>query len=326
MAAIQLGWALSGRSWGNTTRDMFLNNVDKGFKIIDGHLDSVWFTDHLQSDASPVLEGWTTLTYFMGFYPHLTFGHTVLSQSFRNPALLAKMGATLHYLSRGRFILGIGTGWKKDEYLAYGYDFPPPKARIEQLEEALQIIKALWREEQVTFHGKHYHVVNAYCEPKPVPQPLIMIGGCKPRMLRLIARHADWWNVSWYSLDKTRPDNWSNGSCTGIGEYREQVQECELACQEVGRDAAKLRRTWFGPCICAPTEAEVQKPHELHVRTDHGFAGTPEQVIEQMQPFIELGVDYFMFTCPDFPDLTTLALLANEVLPVLNQKNQASRT
>ena len=171
MAALQLGWALSGRSWGTTTRDAFLQNVDAGFKLIDGHFDSVWFTDHLQYDASPVLEGWTTLTYLMGFYPHLTFGHTVLSQSFRNPALLAKMSATLHYLSRGRFILGIGTGWKKDEYLAYGYDFPPPKERIEQLEEVLQIIKALWREEPMTFHGKHYHVVNAYCEPKPAIMP-----------------------------------------------------------------------------------------------------------------------------------------------------------
>ena len=169
MAAIQLGWALSGRSRGNMTRDTFLNNVYEGFKIIDSHFDSVWFTDHLQYDASPVLEGWTALTYFMGFYPHLTFGHTVLSQSFRNPALLAKMGATLHYLSRGRFILGIGTGWKKDEYLAYGYDFPPPKARIEQLEEALQIVKALWREEQVTFHGKHYQVVNATASQSPFP-------------------------------------------------------------------------------------------------------------------------------------------------------------
>jgi alkanesulfonate monooxygenase SsuD/methylene tetrahydromethanopterin reductase-like flavin-dependent oxidoreductase (luciferase family) len=325
MAAIQLGWALSGRSWGTTTRDMFLHNVDEGFKLIDGHFDSVWLTDHLQYDAGPVLEGWTTLTYFVGLYPHLNFGHTVLSQSFRNPALLAKMGATLHYLSRERFILGIGTGWKKDEYLAYGYDFPPPKVRIEQLEEVLQIVKALWWEDQVTFHGKYYHVDNAYCEPKPVPQPVIMVGGCKPRMLRLIARHADWWNVSWYSLSKTRPDNWSNGSLTGIGEYREQVQESERACQEVGRDAAALRRTWFGPCICAPSEAEVQKLHAQNVRTDHGFAGTPEQVLVQMQPFIELGVDYFMFTCPDFPDLTTLILLTNEVLPVLNQKNQASR-
>ena len=320
MAAIQLGWALSRRSGGDTTRDTFLNKVGEGFKIIDGHFDSAWFTDHLQYGAGPVLEGWTTLTYYMGLYPHLQFGHTVLSQSFRNPALLAKMAATAQYLSRGRFILGIGTGWKKDEYLAYGYDFPPPKVRIEQLEETLQIIKALWREEQATFEGKHYRVVNAYCEPKPDPQPIIMIGGCKPRMLRLIARHADWWNVSWYSLNKTRPDSWSNGSCTGIGEYREQVQESERACNEVGRDAATLRRTWFGPCICAPTEAEVQKLQALQLRTDHGFAGTPQQVIEQMQPFIELGVDYFMFSCPDFPGLTTLELLANEVLPVLNHR------
>ncbi len=319
MAVVQLGWTLSGRSRGNRERDTFLNKVDEAFKIIDGHFDSVWFTDHLQYGASPALEGWTTLTYFMGLYPHFTFGHTVLSQSFRNPALLAKMGATLQYLSQGRFILGIGTGWKEDEYVAYGYNFPPPRTRIEQLEETLQIVKALWREERVTFHGKHYHVVNAYCEPKPDPQPIIMIGGFRPRMLRLIARYADWWNVSCFSLDMNRPDNWSNGSWTGIGEYREQVQESERACNEVGRDPSTLRRTWFGPCICAPTEAEVQKLHALQLPTNQGFAGTPKQVIEQMQPFIELGVDYFMLSCADFPNLTTLELLANEVLPALNQ-------
>src|SRR5437016_7808694 len=219
MAAIQLGWALSGRSWGNTTRDTFLNKVDEGFKIIDGHFDSGWFTDHLQYDANPVLEGWTTLTYFMGLYPHLNFGHTVLSQSFRNPALLAKMGATLQYVSQGRFILGMGTGWKEDEYQAYGYNFPSARVRIEQLEEALQIIKALWHQEQVTFQGKHYQVANAYCEPKPDPYPIILVGGSKSRILRVVARHADWWNVSW----------------TGISSYRPQVQECEQACDEVGR-------------------------------------------------------------------------------------------
>lgn len=317
MATIQFGWTLPGGPRHNIPRDTFLNKVSEGFKIIDGYFDSVWFTDHLQYEARPTLEGWTTLTYYTGMYPQLKFGHTVLSQSFRNPALLAKMGATLQYLSQGRFIFGIGTGWKKDEYHAYGYDFPPPRTRIEQLEETLQVVKALWQQEQVAFQGKHYHIVNAYCEPKPDPQPTIMIGGSRPRMLRLIARHADWWNVSWFSLDMTRPDNLSNGSWTGIGEYREQAQECERACYEVGRDPTTLRRTWFGPCICAPTETEVQQLNAGGLRTDQGFVGTPRQVIEQMQPFIESGVDYFMLNCGDFPNLTTLETLAGEVLPSL---------
>src|SRR6266700_7969374 len=107
MATIQFGWTLPGGPRNNIARDTFLSLLNEGFKIIDEHFDSVWLTDHLQYEARPILEGWTTLTYFMGMYPHFNFGHTVLCQSFRNPALLAKMAATLQYVSRGRFILGI---------------------------------------------------------------------------------------------------------------------------------------------------------------------------------------------------------------------------
>jgi alkanesulfonate monooxygenase SsuD/methylene tetrahydromethanopterin reductase-like flavin-dependent oxidoreductase (luciferase family) len=144
------------------------------------------------------MEGWRALTYLSALQPRLKFGHAVLSQSFRNPALLAKMDATLQYMSGGRFILGIGAGWKKYEYRAYGYDFPSAGTRIEELEETLQIINAMWREKQGTVQGKHYRVIEAWCEPKPEPIPPIMIGGSKPRMLRLIARYADWWSVSWW--------------------------------------------------------------------------------------------------------------------------------
>lgn len=320
IAMLQFGWTFPGGPGPNTERDTFLSDLKAGFAIIEDHFDSAWFTDHLHyEDGKPQLEGWTTPTYFAGLYPRLKFGHTVLSQSFRNPALLAKMGATLQYLSQGRFILGIGTGWKESEYEAYGYDFPSPRVRVEQLEETLQIIEALWQQKRVTFRGKHYRVVNAFCDPKPDPRPIIMIGGHQPRMLRLVARHADWWNVSWFGMDLSRPDNRSHGAWTGIGEYREQAQECERACNEVGRDPATLRRTWFGPCICAPTEADIQKLDAGPFPKDSGFAGTPGQVIEQMRPYIELGVDYFMFNCLDFPNLTTLELLVSEVLPALQR-------
>lgn len=320
MATIQFGWTLPAGSRNKQARDGFLATLQSGFEIINNHFDSVWATDHLQYGTRPVLEGWTTLAYFMSLYPHLKFGHTVLCQSFRNPALLAKMGATLHYLSQGRFIFGLGTGWKVDEYLAFGYDFPSAGARIEQLEEALQIIKALWQEEQVTFQGKHYRVVHACCEPRPDPLPVIMIGGSRPRMLRLIARSADWWNVSWYSIDMARQANWSNSLWTGIDDYKTQVRECERACAEVGRDPATLLRTWYGPCICASTEREIQLINAKQIRTNQGFVGTPARVIEQMQQFIDAGVSYFMLNCADFPDLTTLETLVNEVLPTLQKQ------
>src|SRR6184192_3550168 len=138
-----------------------------------------------------------------------------------------------------RFVLGLGAGWKQDEYRAYGYDFPPAGTRVEELVEALQIIRAMWHDERATVNGKHYHVVDAWCEPKPDPLPTIMVGAFKPRMLRVAARYADWWNVSW----------------TGIDTYRLYVEEFERACNEVKRDPATVRRTWYGGCVCGRTEA-----------------------------------------------------------------------
>ena len=301
MKHIQFGWTLPN---GPRTqeRSSFLADVHQGFSTIQGHFDSAWLIDHLQFDTNPLLEGWTALTYFAAQHPEFDFGHAVLSQSFRNPALLAKMAATFQYLSDGHFILGIGAGWKEDEYKAYGYDFPSAGGRVEELEETLQIVKALWRDKQATVEGKHYQVRNAYAEPKPNPVPTIMIGGSKPRMLRLVARHADWWNVSW----------------TGIEDYRAQVTACEKACDEVGRDSTTLRRTWFGGCLCAPTEAEVKTLNVAGMSSANAFVGTPAQILEQMQPFLDLGVDYFMLSCGGFPQLTTLETLVSEVLPKLN--------
>lgn len=304
MAHVQFGWSLPSLLRTGMTRDVYMEGVRKGFERITGHFDSCWFTDHLQYDNAPLLEGWTALTYFAALHPEFTFGHIVLSQSFRNPALLAKMAATAQFLSGGRFILGLGAGWKEDEYRAYGYDYPSAGTRVEELEETIQIIRAMWSEERATVNGKHYSVADAWCEPKPHPLPPLLIGAFKPRMLRIAARYADSWNVSW----------------TGIDTYRQYAQEFERACAEAQRDPATVRRSWYGGCVCAPTEAEVKKLNTNNYTLDRAFAGTPSQVIEQMQPFVDLGVDHFMLSIGSFPDLTTLEMLVSEVLPALNAR------
>lgn len=245
----------------------YLKDVERLLGTVAGHYDSAWFIDHLQGD---VLESWTTLTYLAARHPSLRWGHTVLAQTFRNPALVAKMGATLQFLSGGHFILGIGAGGQADEHRAYGYAFPP----------------------------------------RPDPMPPIMVGAFKPQMLRLTARHADWWNVS----------------STGIKAYRAYQQEFERACAEIGRDPATVRRTWGGGCICAPTEAEVAELAAVRARrgpeyahqVGEDFVGTPAQIIDQMRPFVELGVDYFMLDCGGFPQLTMVEMLIQEVLPAFN--------
>jgi len=306
MTRIQFGFTMPYGARDIAPRPTFVEDLNRALDLVAGHFDSAWSIDHLLPDDADMLEGFTTLTYMAARHPELTFGHTVLCQSFRNPALLAHMGATLHFLSGGRFILGIGAGWHQEEYRAYGYDFPPPGVRVEQLEEALQIIKAMWTEERATFAGRHYRVRDARCAPRLDPLPLVMVGAFKPKMLRLTAKYADWWNVS----------------STGVERYKHMAEECERACADIGRDPATLRRTWGGGCICASTQGEAEAiAGDLFAGNDSDnfdFVGTPQQIVEQMRPFIDMGVDYFMLDCGGFPRLTTLELLINEVLPAVN--------
>lgn len=304
MTKIHFGFIMPADQLDKTKRSTYVKDLNQALKLVSGHFDSAWIIDHLQSGNVDLLEGFTTLTYMAALHPELKFGHTVLCQSFRNPALVAKMGATLQFISGGRFILGIGAGWNEEEFRAYGYGFPPARVRVEQLDEALQIIKALWTDGPATFEGKHYQIREAFCEPKPVPLPPIMVGAFRPKMLRLTAQYADWWNVS----------------STGIEDYQNILREFERACMDVGRDPTQIRRSWCGGCICARTQQEATAfaGDRYNADDDFDFVGTPQKLIEQMQPFIELGVDYFMLDCGGFPDLTTLELLVNEVLPALN--------
>src|SRR5437763_451719 len=157
MTRIQFGFCMPAgiptRARSKERRGTFLQDLNRALDLVAGHFDSAWFIDHLQDGDADLLEGFTALTYMAALHPQLKFGHTVLCQSFRNPALLAKMGATLQFLSGGRFILGLGAGWHEEEYRAYGYAFPPAGVRVAQLAETVQIIKALWTMEQATFEG-----------------------------------------------------------------------------------------------------------------------------------------------------------------------------
>jgi alkanesulfonate monooxygenase SsuD/methylene tetrahydromethanopterin reductase-like flavin-dependent oxidoreductase (luciferase family) len=296
---IQFGWALNPSPEKGMLSKQYTEIVQQQITLMEEQIDSIWFIDHVQFGARPIMEGWTALTYFAAQYPQFKIGHMVLCQSFRNPALLAKMAATLHYLSEGRFSLSIGAGWHEEEYRAYGYEFPSPGVRVDQLEEALQIIKAMWSEEQVTYQGRYFTVNNAYCEPKPDSVPPIIIGGKGTRLLRLVARYADEWNAAWLSHE----------------EYSQRDAVLEQECRNVGRDPALVRRSWFGRCTCVATKEEAQKLEGM------GLLGTPEQIIEKLQGYVDLGIQSFMLGSNSLLDKTTVELLAKEVLPHVKSKS-----
>lgn len=163
------------------------------------YFDSVWLADHFygfERRTDPFLESWTTMTWLAARFPTVQLCHHVLGLGYRNPALTAKMAATLQTLSGGRFILGIGAGWRQEEYLAYGYNFPPAAVRIRQLEEAIQICRLMWTEAEASFTGRHFTIRNAYAPPLPTPPPPILVGGSGEQlMLPMIGRRADLWNT-----------------------------------------------------------------------------------------------------------------------------------
>ncbi len=308
MANIKFGWRVPAFPVDDSRRSTFIDQITQTLGRVQGKFDSAWVADHFipwarfQPDDTDTLECFTTMAYLAGAFPELDFGSIVLCQSYRNPALLAKMGASLQILSGGRFILGIGAGWKEDEYRAYNYEFPKPSVRIGQLDETVRIIRKMWAEAPASFEGKYYRIENAYCEPRPEPAPPIMIGGGGEKLtLRVVAQQADWWNFPGGS-----PEN-----------YARKLAALRSHCEAVGRDYDDIVKTWAGEAITiAETEAEAQRIAERN--PFHGPAamvGTPPQVADQLRRFTEMGVEHVILRFADFPNTTGVTLFAEEVIP-----------
>jgi alkanesulfonate monooxygenase SsuD/methylene tetrahydromethanopterin reductase-like flavin-dependent oxidoreductase (luciferase family) len=279
-------------------------------------IDSVWMDDHLmpwaewQPKDTPYLECLTTIAYLAAAYPSLTVGASVLCQSYRNPALLGKMLANLQLLTGGRLIFGIGAGWMEQEYRAYNFDFPPASVRLEQLEEAILVVKRLWTAAPASYTGKHYRVDQAYCEPRPDPIPPLLIGGGgEQRTLRLVAKYADYWNIP-------------GGTASN---YAHKLDVLKEHCAAVGRDYATIIKTWSAEAIAlAPSEAEARRIAAASPYDNHPIVGTPQQVADQLQAFLDLGVEYFIVRLVDFPDTAGIELFMQEVVPLLRARHAAT--
>lgn len=194
---------------------------------------AVWDYDHFygpQENTAPTYEGWTILAAMAAVTNRARIGCLVSSVTFRNPAVLAKMAATVDHISGGRLNFGIGAGWHEAEHRGYGIDFPGAATRVAMVDEALTLIRRLWTEDSVTFKGRFFALENALCEPKPLqhPHPPIVMGGTEPKMLRVIARHAAIWNMPGHE----GPERW--------GAVNAQLDE---ACADVQRAPAGILRS-----------------------------------------------------------------------------------
>ena len=200
MTDLKFGWispVIGTPESGNVPIVMY--QAERILPTVFQHFDSVWLADHFygfERRHDPFLESWTTMTWLAARFPNVLLCHHVLGLGYRNPALTAKMAATLQTLSGGRFILGIGAGWRQEEYEAYGYAFPKGSVRVRQLEEAIQICRLMWTELDPTFEGKHFSIKAASAPPLPTPPPPILVGGSGEQlMLPMIGRRADMWNT-----------------------------------------------------------------------------------------------------------------------------------
>ncbi len=207
-------------------QEFWVRADELGFHSVANYDHFYGLVDH----ANPTLEGWTSLAAMAVVVRRARVSCLVSGVTYRNPAILAKMAVTVDHISGGRLDFGLGAGWHDAEHRGYGIEFPGAGTRVDMLDEALTIIRRLWTEESVSVKGRFYTLDDALCEPKPLqrPHPPIVIGGEKPKMLRVIARHADEWNVP------------SHGD---VAAWAETSLRLDDACAEVGRNPAEIRRS-----------------------------------------------------------------------------------
>lgn len=311
MNAVKFGWHLPSFPVDGSGGTAFVDQIAATLERVETAFDSAWMDDHFipwaawQSPETPYLECVSTMAYLAGAFRQIKFASSVFCQSYRNPALLAKTVANLQLLTRGRMIFGIGAGWLEREYAQYNYPFPAPAVRIAQLEETVEIVKALWTQTPAGYQGKYYRIDEAYCEPKPDPLPPIVIGGGGEQLtLRVVAKHADRWDLSGASVET----------------YAHKLEVLRRHCEAVGRPFDTIVKGLSTEGIAlASSQAEAQHIADASpYNSGKAIVGTPEQVAAQLQRYVDLGVRYIVVRLLDFPRTEGIELFAREVMPLVN--------
>jgi F420-dependent oxidoreductase-like protein len=273
--------------------------------------DSIWVYDHFHNVPVPaneaVFECWTTLAALSQRTSRVRLGQMVGCAAYRNPGLLAKITSNIDVISGGRLDWGIGAGWYEHEFRAYGYDFPPAADRIRMLRETVEIVRSMWTEPDTSYEGRFFTVSGAQCDPKPVqaPHPPILIGGGGEQLtLRVVAQLADRSNFG--------------------GNPEEFAHKCEVLarhCEAVGRDDDDIEKTWSPEVFVRETEAEVRAVggstfgESFDSWQAGNLVGTPDQVIERIGLYREMGCTSIIPWCRDYPATDTLTLFAEQVIP-----------
>lgn len=275
--------------------------------------DSIWLFDHFHTVPTPTqevtFECWASTAALARDTKRVRIGQMVTCNSYRNPALLAKMASTIDVMSNGRLDFGIGAGWYEHEYRAYGYEYPDGPTRLRQLREALQIILAMWTQEEATFEGQYYQVRGAINQPKGVQKPHIplLVGGAGEKVtLKLVAQYGDACNI-------------------GHVDNQELARKFEIIrkhCENVGRDYNAIRRTVLFNCAIAETDEEAVQKAQVYTRNtpaetlrERALVGTPDAIRKRLQEIEEAGAQEIIIFFQDSAKLDSLRLFAKECLP-----------
>jgi F420-dependent oxidoreductase-like protein len=237
--------------------------------------DGVYIADHFMPNAGPgptaddpTLECGSLVAALGAAVPRVRIGSLVFGNTYRHPAVLANMAATVDHITGGRFTLGVGAGWQVNEHAQYGIDLPPARQRLDRFAEALQVLRGLLRQPRTTFHGEYYQLTDALCEPKPVQDPLpILVGGSgERRMLRIVAEYADIWNA-W-----GKPDLIAHKSAVLDG-----------YCAQLGRDPKSIARSAQALTVVRGPLPEGERMPVI--------GGSPERLAEVVAQYREIGLD-----------------------------------
>ena len=263
----------------------------------------------------PTLECWTTLSALAAETNRIRLTPLVLANTYRPPAVFAKMASTLDVISNGRVEVGIGAGGGMADHLASGLDFPSTSVRVRMLEESIEMMRRLWMEDEVTFEGRYYALAGARNDPGPIqkPHPPFLIGGHGERHLfRAVAKYADICNVG-FEMD--------------LDEHRASLDVLGEHCRNVGRDPSEIEVSHNTRVVIAGTKAEFdrivsqgaaetnQSAADYRASLSRAIAGTPEQCVEQIKSYVDNGITYFFLLFPDPIPTESLELFAREVMP-----------
>ena len=249
--------------------------------------DGIWFPDHFMPDGAevgaPVLECWTALAGLATAVPRIRLGSLVSGNTYRHPAVLAKIATTVDHLSGGRLVLGLGAGWQENEHRAYGIDFYDTAERLARLDEACQVVKGLLGHERATWKGRFYELQDAPLEPKPVqPQlPLLVGGGGERVTLRIAAKYADEWNT------------WGTPET-----MRHKIAVLERHCADVGRDPAEIKKSTQALLFMRDDPEWLAARRAADTGVQPMIIGTPTEVRSTLEAYADAGVDEFVL--PDF--------------------------